>query len=88
MNTFKYEPVYVKIGDSYGIDRSLYTKMFESHARWLESNDVEYEIAGFRWPELVSMLLSRDVVVEFELSIDDDAEAVMFRLFSGMATDA
>lgn len=84
MRIFKYEPVAVKVNDSY---RNLYAKIFETHAQWLANNDIVYQVAGFRWPELVTMLRSRNIVIEFEISIDDDTDAMMFRLFSGMAND-
>jgi hypothetical protein len=88
MKIFNYAPVYVKINESYGIDKAMFTKSFEKDAAWLADNDIDYQVSGFRWPEMLSMLVSRDILIEFTITIEDDTQAVMFRLYSGLSNDA
>lgn len=87
MTTFRYPPAYARIDQKQLSDQTLHETMFVDHVDWLESNDIEYTVVGFRWPEIVTMLFSHDpkcIGVEFDLTIEDDEQAVMFRLYSGL----
>lgn len=90
MKLFIHPPVNVKIAESYEIDKRLYERFFEANAKWLENNDIDYQVHGFRYPELLCMLArvpGQAVVIEFTVTIEDDTQAMMFKLFSELPND-
>jgi hypothetical protein len=87
MTTFRYGPAYVPVELRHKPDQTLYEIVHDDHAQWLALNEIAYAVVGFRWPEIITMLFSHDkrtIGVEFDLTIDDDTQAVMFRLYSGL----
>lgn len=87
MTTFRYPPAYTRIDQSQKSDQLLYENLFADHAAWLALNEIEYGVVGFRWPEIITMLFSHarnNIAIEFDIMIEDEDQAVMFRLYTGL----
>jgi hypothetical protein len=87
VTTFRHSPACVLVQQSHMTDERLFTIAFAEHARWLAENEIKYSVVGFRWPAIITILFSHDkrtIAVEFDLTIEDDTQAVMYRLFSGL----
>jgi hypothetical protein len=58
--------------------------MFPEHGRWLIDNEMEYQVQGFRWPEMLTPRSAQMMVFfEFDVIFEDVPQAIMFLFFSG-----
>lgn len=88
MITFKYKPTLVPHNEA--LTTNVYAVIFSDHYKWLVENDIEYSVNLFTWPEMLSNLANRQLgmsVCEFEVTIEDEKQAIRFRLYTDMAPE-
>jgi len=71
MAEFRYPPIIVPANLP---DDAIFAKMYPMHHRWLYEQGAKFEVNSYRWPELLSRLLSRrigTVVCELQVVVAD-----------------
>ena len=87
MRYFQYPSILTDITDKHLQPHDIFKKYCEDDCKWLEDNDITYQVDVFHWPQL-PFFTDRQIAKvrsEFTIVIENVTQACMFRLYSGLS---
>jgi hypothetical protein len=86
MKHFSYASILTDISDKNISNYDIFKKHYEEDCKWLEENDILFQVDVFHWPELPFFTQHQIAKVRREITIiiDNINHAMMFRLYSGL----